>query len=87
MVQGKSGIDANNINMNVTKGERVTVETPAQQRANDNAGQGQAPVVNLRNINVTDPRDLAAVLRSKEGETEIMNVIQNNPDAIRRIMG
>lgn len=32
IVDGKSGVDANNINMNVTRGERVTIETPAQQR-------------------------------------------------------
>ena len=32
IVQGQDGVDKNNINMNVSKGERVTIETQAQQR-------------------------------------------------------
>lgn len=32
IVKGQDGVDKNNINMNVSKGERVTVETQAQQR-------------------------------------------------------
>jgi hypothetical protein len=40
MVQGNAGVDRNNINMNVSRGERITVQTPEQQR---NAGRGGAP--------------------------------------------
>jgi hypothetical protein len=88
MVGGRSGIDANNINMNVTRGERVTIETAAQQRANDSASQqgGAAPFV-VKNFNVSDPRDLVAVLDTKEGEHKIINIIQNNPEVLRRILG
>lgn len=32
VVKGRDGVDKNNINMNVSKGERVTIETLAQQR-------------------------------------------------------
>jgi hypothetical protein len=32
MVKGAQGVDKNNINMNVSRGERVTVETKAQQK-------------------------------------------------------
>jgi hypothetical protein len=87
MVQGRSGIDANNISMNVTRGERVTVETAAQQRANDNPSPGPAlpPVVKV--VNVTDPRDLVAALDTNEGEHKVLNIIQNNPDVLRRILG
>lgn len=88
MVGGKDGIDANNINMNVTKGERVTVETAAQQRANDNAQTpAQTPDVKVRVVNVTNPRDLVSALQTTEGEHEVLNIISNNPDVLRRVLG
>lgn len=79
MVQGKSGIDANNINMNVTKGERVTIETPAQQRAND-AGGGDGAVVNANTkvVNLFDEKSFIGAMDSEEGERVVMNIIRRN---------
>ncbi len=79
MVQGKSGIDANNINMNVTKGERVTIETPAQQRAND-AGGGNGAVVNANTkvVNLFDEKSFIGAMDSEEGERVVMNIIRRN---------
>lgn len=89
MVDGRSGVDANNINMNVTRGERVTIETPAQQRANDAAanGAGGASPVSLKVVNVTDPREALAALETSEGEQTFVNIIERNAPAIRRILG
>lgn len=78
MVEGKSGVDANNINMNVTRGERVTVETPAQQRAND--GGGGSPVVDARTkvVNLFDEASFVGAMDSDEGERVVMNIIRRN---------
>lgn len=85
MVDGRAGVDANNINMNVSKGERVTVETAAQQRAAD----GASPVVNANTkiINQFDEREFISAMDSDEGERIILNVIKRNPNAIKSANG
>jgi len=87
MVEGKSGVDANNINMNVTRGERVTVETPAQQRANDATGGGTEVSVPVKIINNIDPRMALDAIDTSEGEQVIMNVISRNAPAVQRLLG
>jgi hypothetical protein len=89
MVEGKSGVDANNINMNVTRGERVTVETPAQQRANDSAdnGSGAAPMANVKILNSLDPRIALDAVDTAEGEQLIVNIITRNAPAVKRVLG
>lgn len=83
-VGGRAGVDRNNINMNVTRGERVTVETRQQQRANDNAGAGAAPVVDARTkvVNLFDEKEFIAAMDSEEGERVVMNIIRRNPSGI-----
>jgi hypothetical protein len=87
IVDGQNGIDANNINMNVTRGERVTIETPAQQRANDEKNNGAAPMPALKIVNVTDKKDMHAAMQDSEGERVILNVLRRNPKAIKAITG
>lgn len=88
MVQGKSGVDANNINMNVTRGERVTVETPAQQRANDSGdGGASARPQDIKIVNVIDPREALATIDTAEGERVIINIMERNASTIQKIMG
>lgn len=89
MVEGRSGVDANNINMNVTRGERVTVETPKQQRENDAAsnGSGQPPVLNAKIINSLDPRIALDAVDTAEGEQLIVNIITRNSAAVKRVLG
>lgn len=89
MVEGRSGVDANNINMNVTRGERVTVETPKQQRENDaaNNGSGQPPVLNAKIINSLDPRIALDAVDTAEGEQLIVNIITRNSAAVKRVLG
>jgi tape measure domain-containing protein len=43
------------------------------------------PVVNV--VNVSDPADVPTGINSPEGEEAVINVIQRNPDAVRRLLG
>src|SRR5690606_19607240 len=85
MVEGKSGIDTNNINMNVSRGERVTVETPAQQRANDGSGgEGGAPAGDVNIYNMIDVDELTAAMTASDGfERAVLNKIKANPNAVQ----
>jgi len=84
VVKGRDGVDANNINMNVTKGERVTIETAKQQRANDNQAGG-SPVVNANTkvVNLFDEKEFIGAMDSDEGERVVMNIIRRNPGGIQ----
>jgi len=84
VVKGRDGVDANNINMNVTKGERVTIETAKQQRANDNQA-GASPVVNANTkvVNLFDEKEFIGAMDSDEGERVVMNIIRRNPGGIQ----
>lgn len=87
MVEGRAGIDNNNINMNVSRGERVTVETPAQQRAND-AGNGNGPVeFKSKVVNLFDERSFISAMDSDEGEEVIMNIISRRKQDIGAVVG
>ncbi len=44
-----------------------------------------APVVNI--MNITDPADIPAGLNTAEGEEAVINILQRNPDAIKRVLG
>lgn len=81
MVDGRAGVDNNNIAMNVSRGERVTIETAEQQRQADAGG---APVVqaNTKIINQFDEQSFVGAMDSDEGERIILNVIKRNPAAI-----
>lgn len=80
-VGGSGGADSQRVAFDATPGERVTVETPAQQRAND-AGGGAAPA-NIKIVNVTDPNEISEAMSSREGEQVILNTISRNPSTIR----
>jgi tape measure domain-containing protein len=43
------------------------------------------PVVNV--VNVTDPNDIPAGIETPEGEAAVINAIQRNPEAVRRLLG
>lgn len=90
IVGGRDGVDANNINMNVTKGERVTIETQRQQRENDAAAQAggqEPPVVNVKSVNVVDPRMALDALSTSEGNEVFVNRIEANAAQIRAVLG
>ncbi len=89
MVQGKSGVDANNINMNVSRGERVTIETAAQQKAADAQTGGGAANVNVpvKVINVRDTSEIMNYMQSSEGEQVILNILRDNPGVVAAAAG
>jgi hypothetical protein len=89
MVGGRDGVDANNINMNVTKGERVTIETAKQQRENDATGQGGAAPVNVNSKTIVsfDPRNMLDALPTSEGDATFTVMVERNAEEIRRVLG
>jgi len=82
-VGGSGGTDSKTALMSFTPGERVTVQTPKQQKENESA----APVVNVRVVNVTDPNEITEAMQSKKGEQVIVNVISRNRNAVRSTLG
>ncbi len=50
----------------------------------DQAAQAP-PTVNV--INVSDPADIPSGIETPEGEQAVINVIQRNPEAVRRLLG
>ncbi len=87
MVDGRAGVDNNNINMNVSRGERVTVETPAQQRAGAGGENGMAPALNVKVVNVTDAKDIEASLADPNNDYLILNALRRNPAQAKQLLG
>ncbi len=56
-----------------------------QPNVNINQAAQAAPTVVVNNI--TDPADIPAGLNTAEGEEAILNIIQRNPDAVKRVLG
>lgn len=52
---------------------------------NINQAAQAAPTVVINNI--TDPADIPAGLATAEGEEAVINIIQRNPDAVRKLLG
>jgi hypothetical protein len=66
----------------------VTVETPAQQRANDNASAGgQPPTVNVKAVTVFDPRNMLDVMDTAEGEQVVLQIVERRAGEISRMLG
>lgn len=87
MVDGRAGVDNNNISMNVSRGERVTVETPHQQRMADGSGGGGERPLNVKVVNVTDPKDIEATLADPANDHLVLNVLRRNPAQARQLAG
>lgn len=83
IVGGHGGTDTTPVGFMATPGERVTIETPSQQRTSDAGGGGD---VTLKNVNVTDPAASLDVMRSGAGERVTMNHIRTNAAAIKRML-
>lgn len=87
-VGGSGGTDSQVQAFRATPGERVTVETQAQQAQNDAAksggGGGGAPIVINNHVDV-ESRALAA-LGTADGMKLIINAMRSNPRAVRNIL-
>lgn len=89
IVGGSGGTDSQLVGFMATPGERLSVRTPAQQRAeSDNRPVHVAPPqVNVRVVNSTDPRASLDAMATAAGERVIINMIQRNPQTFRKILG
>jgi hypothetical protein len=87
IVQGNAGIDKNNINMDVSRGERVTIQTPEQQRQAAKGGGAAKPVlVQPKIVNIIDPKMALDAMSSRDGDGVIMNFIERNASQIQRVL-
>ena len=82
-VAGSGGTDSQLVAFRATPGEQVSVRTPGQQGRE----AVPAPVVpNITLVNVTDPDEIPSAMAGPSGERVILNVINRNPNVIRRIL-
>lgn len=84
VVGGHGGTDSQLVAFRATPGEHVAVSTPQQRMADVNVA---APVVHVRSVNVSDPRELLDVIDSPAGEQRVLNHISRNPAKYRRALG
>ena len=89
-VAGAGGVDSQTVAFRATPGERVTVQTPGQQRAQGVPGAAvasvAAPQVNVKVVNLVDPNEFTSVLVSSEGEVVILNVLSRNRTTVRQVV-
>lgn len=83
IVGGAGGTDSRIAALRVTPGERIIVQTPAQQRE---AGRPSGGSTINNNISV-DPRALLALNNTPEGRRSIVNAIVVDAAVIRRALG
>lgn len=83
VVRGSGGTDSQLVAFRATPGERVQVQTPAQQSQDTQPVVVQAPPVNV--VNVTSPDDIPAGIESVEGEQSVLNVLSRNAEAVKAI--
>lgn len=86
-VGGYGGTDSQLVAFRATPGEKVHVNTPAQARALEEGGGGQAPQVNQKIINLVDPSLLGQYLNTEEGEELVWNIIDRNPERVQALAG
>jgi len=79
-VSGTGGTDSQLVAFRATPGERVSISTPAQDRARSggSGGEGGRSEGGTRVINVIDPSMLQDYLDSPSGERTLLNVMSRN---------
>ena len=80
-VGGSGGTDTTPVMFRATPGERVTVQTPAQQAAASGPVMSSAPVIH--NNVVIDSGQMLQVLQSPGGKRMLTEVIRANPQLFR----
>jgi len=88
MVGGNGGTDSQLVAFKATPGERVNVETPAQQRANGGGSQPiivqQAPPNVVVNVG---GQEIADALSGAEGDVFFTSAAERNKKAVKGILG
>lgn len=86
-VPGSGGPDSQRVSMDLSPRETVTITPPGQA-----PGAGAAPQVNVAappaQVIVVDSEEKAvAAIQSAQGEEAVLNVLRNNPEAARSVLG
>lgn len=80
MVRGNGGTDSVPQFFMTSPGERVIVQTQAQQAAASTTSA--APVVHVHNVNAFDPGTIHAAMAGNGGQRTIVNVMKARPDVM-----
>jgi hypothetical protein len=80
-VGGSGGPDTQHVSFMATPGERVSIETPMQQKSNDKV-QSSPENNGVKILNVIDPSLVDDFLSSPEGERTLINMIQSNASSV-----
>lgn len=83
-VGGQGGPDSQLVAFKASPNEEVSIKTPQQQAATQTTTETP---VNVRVINVTDPKEALSAIDTDEGERTITNMIERNASSIRRVLG
>lgn len=86
-VGGSGGVDSQLVSFRATPGEKVRVNTPAQDRAIREGGNSAPPQVNQKIINVVDKSLVGDYLGTEEGEELVWNIIDRNPERVQALVG
>jgi len=84
-VGGSGGPDTQHVSFMATPGERVSIETPQQQKASSSSSQAESNGVNI--LNVVDPNMVEDYLSSPGGEKTYINFIQRNANSVKAAIG
>lgn len=88
LVGGSGGTDSQMVTFRATPGERVTIQTPAQQSSGMNAGQLMVRSGATHIHNHLDPMSMGrAYLNSPQGRRHIANIIRADRDGFRASLG
>lgn len=82
-VGGQGGPDSQLVQVQASPGERFDITPPGKQPASS----APAPDVNVKSVTVIDPQMMLDALRTKAGEQLIINTVQRNPGAFRKVLG
>jgi tape measure domain-containing protein len=85
-VGGSGGVDSQLVSFRATPGEKVRVNTPAQDKAIRDGGTSAPPQVNQKIVNVVDKSLLGDYLSTAEGQELVLNIIDSNPERIQALV-
>lgn len=89
-VGGDGRTDSTLVAFRATRGERVSVETPQQQRRRDNAAgvaNTNGGPANVAVAAVLSERDIENALDGEAGDRIVIRALERNPNAARRLLG
>lgn len=86
-VGGTGGEDSQTVAFRASPNERVTVETPAQQRANDAAKSGTSVAPQITSVVVLDPKSMLEFMNTRAGHDVFVQMVTVNREEVQQILG